>query len=232
MENIFCVYAHKKPNGVIFYIGIGNKERPYYKFRKNKHWMSIIKKYPDYIVEILHENLDWKTACEFEVKLISEYKRKTDGGTLCNITLGGDGAYGLKHTNETKEKLKILSTGNKNCIGFKHTEQTRKNMSLAHLGKIPSEETRLKMSIKSKGRKNPKAKICVLKAHEKNRGRVHSEEEKLRRKTALIKALGKPIEVYGIRYETIEQYCSESGINRSTLNGRLRSKKNTNYIKL
>jgi hypothetical protein len=121
-----CVYLHKKPNGEVFYVGIGNIKRPFWKFRDNPHWNNVVKKYPNYIIEIISQDLDWENACELETKLILEYKRKIDGGNLCNITLGGDGAKGLKHSEETKEKLRALSTGNKNCVGFKHSEEAKK----------------------------------------------------------------------------------------------------------
>jgi hypothetical protein len=228
-----CVYLHKKPNGEVFYVGIGNIKRPFWKFRDNPHWNNVIKKHPDYKIEIISQNLDWQTACELEKKLISEYKRKIDGGNLCNITLGGDGAKGLKHSEETKQILKELSTGNKNCVGYKHSEETKKNMRLSHIGHIISEEAKLKMSLAQKGRKGRESdKFNSLKAHEKNRGRVHSEEEKIKRKQALRKSLGKKIEVNGIIYPTIITYCEEFNLNRSSVVSKLRNIniKNFNYI--
>jgi len=229
MINDTCVYLHKKPNGEVFYVGIGNIKRPFWKFRDNPHWNNVVKKYPNYIIEIISKELDWKTACELETKLISEYKRKIDGGNLCNITLGGDGAKGLKHSEETKKKLKELSTGNKNCIGYKHTQETKINMSLAHVGYKASEETKLKMSLKSKGRICEKSKINVLKAHEKNRNRVHSEEEKLKRANAV----KKPIEVFGIVYESIGDYCKKNKKSAHVLKFKLIDplNKDYNYIK-
>lgn len=225
-----CVYLHKKPNGEIFYVGIGNKKRPYQKFRDNPHWINLVKKYPDYIVEILYENLDWKTACEIEIDLILKYKRKSDGGNLCNITLGGDGVKGLKHSEKTKEKLRILSTGNKNCVGFKHSEEAKNNMRLSHIGyKIP-EETKLKMSLKQKGRLARESdRLNVLKAHEKNRVRIQSEEEKSKRANSL----KKPIEVFGILYKSISDYCKENEKSRTSVWYKLKdsSNKNYNYIK-
>jgi hypothetical protein len=232
MVNDTCVYLHKKPNGEVFYVGIGNIKRPFCKFRDNPHWNNVVKKHPNYIIKIINRDLDWKTACELEIKLISEFKRKIDGGILCNITLGGDGSKGLRHSDKTKEILRKASTGNKNCIGYKHSEEARNNMRLSQIGKKASEETKIKMSLSQMGRKCPYSKLNVLKAHEKNRGRVHSEEEKLRRKEALRKSLGKPIEVNGIRYNLIIDYCNEFNVNRSTVVGRLRNinNKNFNYI--
>jgi hypothetical protein len=225
-----CVYLHKKPNGEVFYVGIGNIKRPFWKFRDNPYWINIVKKYPDYIIEVLQENLDWKIACELETKLISKYKRKIDGGNLCNMTLGGDGTKGYKHSDETKQRLKELSTGNKNCVGFKHSEEAKKNMSLAHLGNVITEETKLKMSLKQKGRATRLSdKLNVLKAHEKLRGRIQQEDEKLKRANSL----KKPIEVFGVLYNSIEDYCKENKKSRTFVWRKLKDSmnKNYNYIK-
>lgn len=221
-----CVYLHKKPNGEVFYVGIGNIKRPFWKFRDNPHWNNVVKKYPNYIIEIISQDLDWENACEVETKLILEYKRKIDGGNLCNITLGGDGAKGLKHSEETKEKLRALSTGNKNCVGFKHSEEAKKNMSLAHLGNKITEETKLKMSLRQKGRASrPSDKLNVLKAHEKIRGRIQTEQEKLKRANSL----KKPIQVFGVFYKSIGDYCIENKKSKCNVWYKLKDEQNKNY---
>lgn len=226
MKDNVCLYLHRKPNGEVFYVGIGNSKRPYFKFRNNPYWTNISKKYPNYIVEILEKDLNWKDACDKEIKLIAFYKRVCDGGTLANITLGGDGTKGRKVSEELKEVLRQKSLGNKNCIGFKHSEEARKNMSLAHLGKFLTKEVKLKMSISHKGRKGRETdRLNALKAHEKNKGRIQSEEEKEKR----AKSLRKKIIVEGITFESAKQ-CSEIlKINFNTIRGRLLSQKFKNY---
>ena len=226
MKNNTCVYIHKKPNGDIFYVGIGSEKRPYEKFRKNIHWRNITNKYPNYIIEIIEQNLTWENACIIEKQLIENYGRKCDGGVLCNITLGGDGAYGLKHSKKTKEKLKELSTGNKNCVGFKHTEIAKLNMSKSQLGKIIPKEVREKMSKSHLGREGRESdRLNVKKAHIKNLGRVQSNDEKEKR----AKKLCKPIEVNGVIYESIKQYSEITNINRSKVWRNLKDEKNKNY---
>jgi hypothetical protein len=101
------VYAHyKKTNNEIFYIGIGDNISRAYEWGRNKHWCNIVKKY-DYEIEILIENITWELACEYEMYLIRFYGRHDKKlGPLVNLTDGGDGVLGLRHTEEYKERLK------------------------------------------------------------------------------------------------------------------------------
>ena len=136
------VYRHRRlDTNEVFYVGIGKTEkRAYNKNKRSKFWKKITNK-TDYSVEIIAEVDTWEDACELEQFLIQEYGRKNLGtGPLVNMTDGGDGSVGLKHSEEAKQKI---SEGNK---GLKH-----------------SEEAKLKMSIAKKGKKSPNAKkvICT-----------------------------------------------------------------------
>jgi len=97
------VYRHRRlDTNKIFYIGIGKEERrAYRKDGRNTHWKNIVNK-TNYDVEIIAKDIDWETACELEIFLISEYGIKN----LSNITLGGEGNLGNYHSLETK---KIMS---------------------------------------------------------------------------------------------------------------------------
>ena len=65
------VYRHRRLDTFeIFYIGIGSIKRAYLKHGRNKHWNNIVNK-TNYQVEIIAENLDWETACELEILLIT-----------------------------------------------------------------------------------------------------------------------------------------------------------------
>lgn len=145
MSNI-CVYRHLKPCNEVFYIGIGTIKRPHSKHNRNKHWKNIVNKH-GYKIEILHENLSWNLACEIEICLIKFYGRKDLGlGKLVNMTDGGDGVLGFKHSEKSKLNMKIT---NKNkvkkgriCLEetklklskinkeYKHTEKAKRNISL------------------------------------------------------------------------------------------------------
>lgn len=106
------VYRHRRlDTNKIFYIGIGKEEkRAYQKYGRNNYWKNIVYK-TNYDIEIIAKNLDWKTACELEIFLISEYGIKN----LTNITLGGEGNLGNLHSLETR---KLISENNKGKISW------------------------------------------------------------------------------------------------------------------
>lgn len=72
--------------------------------------------------EILFAGLTAEEAKAKEKELIKKYDSYKNG---YNSTLGGDGSLGLKHSKETKEKLR------RQHLGTKATEEVRKKMSLS-----------------------------------------------------------------------------------------------------
>ena len=144
-----CVYRHIRNDiDVPFYIGIGkNTSRAYSITHRNKHWTSIVGK-TSYEVEILFDDIDYSFAKEKEKEFIELYRRKEDGGTLCNITKGGDGVLGIRHTEEARAKM-----GEPNK-GKTISEWHKKRISELNIGKVISEETKRKMSEKAMGEKN------------------------------------------------------------------------------
>jgi hypothetical protein len=106
MKRDTVLYKHiRKKDGIIFYIGIGNKKRPDYKNGRSRHWYNTVKKH-GYDVEIIAENLTWDEACELEMLFITFYGRRDLGqGELLNRTNGGEGAYGRIVSDETKKNI-------------------------------------------------------------------------------------------------------------------------------
>jgi hypothetical protein len=135
----FCVYAHYKKNtDIIIYIGKGLKYRANSRCGRNILWERIVAKY-DYSVKIIKDNLTNEEACELEKTLIKKYGRiNNKTGILCNMTDGGEGISGWRHTDETKEK-----------------------MSKSHKGKVFSDKTLKKFSEAKMGDKNHKSKIII-----------------------------------------------------------------------
>ncbi len=118
------VYRHRRlDDNTVFYVGIGNKDRPYRKTYRNNHWHNIVNKY-GYTIEIVVTDLSIADACELEELLIAEYgRRDLQSGPLCNMTDGGEGGFnqipslktklkqrnaklGKTQTNEHKEKIR------------------------------------------------------------------------------------------------------------------------------
>jgi group I intron endonuclease len=160
-DNNTHLYLHtKKGTSEVFYVGIGNSQRPYRKGKKrNQFWNNIVNKY-GYEITILSDSLTWEQACELEIYLIKYYGRRDLGtGTLVNLTDGGGGPNGYKHSKETKAKMSRVKKGKK------QTPDHIANAALGRKGRIVSAETRAKMSKGRKGIKHSeeaKAKMSEL----------------------------------------------------------------------
>ncbi len=144
-----CVYRHiRLDKNQLFYIGIGvDLKRAYDKSHRNKHWQSIVK-ITEYRVDILFDDIDYEFAKEKEIEFIALYGRKEDGGVLCNITKGGDGCLGIRHTEESKLKMSLPNKGKK------ISEWHKQRISKFHKGKKHSEEYKKKMSERMSGTGN------------------------------------------------------------------------------
>jgi len=94
------VYLHKnKINNKVFYVGIGNKKRPYDFTNRNQFWKYYVKKYGKPLVEIYKDNLTKEEAGLIEIDLIKKYGRKNKKeGCLVNFSSGGE--YGFEGVNE------------------------------------------------------------------------------------------------------------------------------------
>ena len=173
------VYRHRRlDDDSVFYVGIGNKRRPYIKSKRNSYWKNIVKKH-GYYVEILFENLKIEDAIELEVFLISLYGRKDNNtGVLCNLTDGGEGTVNVTEsvrrkisesrkgvsnlpidyvrTKEHCEKISLSKKGKVSAFkGKKHSEKTKSIIREKRSVQVFSEETRIKKSNSVKGGKNP-----------------------------------------------------------------------------
>ena len=99
---------------------------------------------------------------------------------LYNLTEGGDGIPGFKHTEEAKRKIG-LKNSEKRC-----SEETKEKLHKVNTGKTTSEETRKKLSEVLKGKKKPpRSKEHCEKIAASKRGRIQSPEERERRSHAM-----------------------------------------------
>lgn len=106
------VYKHiRKDTGQIFYIGIGDKSRPYNKNKRTKHWKNI-SKITDIDIDIVctFDNIEEAKYCE--KYLIAYYGRRDLGlGPLVNFTDGGEGVLGRLCSKETRNKISAANKG-------------------------------------------------------------------------------------------------------------------------
>lgn len=125
----YYLYRHiRTDKGEPFYIGIGTKNedkiynsfvseysRAFSKHSRRYMWNRIVEKTP-YEVEILLESNDYEFIKQKEIEFIALYgRRDIKTGILCNLTDGGEGSNGYKHSEDAKEKIK----GDKNHMTFR-----------------------------------------------------------------------------------------------------------------
>ena len=143
-----------------------------------------------FIIETIASAKTLKDLKEVEKQLIEQHQTKVPHGY--NLTDGGDGVFGYKFTEEqkkrngdlkrgtkaseeTKAKMRVAHSGEKNGFyGKNHTEETKRKNAEAHigkqamLGKTHSEETRKKISEALTGQGRPhteEAKKKISLAH-------------------------------------------------------------------
>lgn len=189
------VYRHiRLDKNVPFYIGIGSDDKGEYKRAhdnglrsRNKYWNNIVAK-TDYDIEIILDDLTWEDACRKEVEFIALYKRHKDGGTLANLTLGGEGQVGMTPWNfgaitplETRKKQSIKRMGMPSPIkGTKRPQHVIDAVIKANTGRpswnkgiSPAKET-IEKQLQTK-----KERDSVLKGEKHPMfGKTHSDELK------------------------------------------------------
>lgn len=133
-------------------------------------FMSAIRKYgPDaFEWEILEQGDAEYLFDERETHYIRKLRTRCPDGY--NLTDGGRGTLGYKHTAETKRRKSEAMTGKKMHL----SEESVQKIRAAHVGKKVSPETRRKMSEAAKGRKaSPETRRRIS---EGNKGKEVSPE--------------------------------------------------------
>ena len=151
---MFLTYAHYTPQGRLFYIGKGSSERRAHYFGgRNNYWNKVVAKYGTPEVQVLAHWDTEEEALSHEVLLISCFRDM--GYELANLTDGGEGTSGYKHTEEHRRKNSEYRLGKPAVwnIGRKHTEETKLKISIAQTGKTASDKQRQVASLIHKGNK-------------------------------------------------------------------------------
>lgn len=189
--NKHYVYEHwRLDKGVCFYVGKGQKRRAWdmgtkegTNSRNRWHRFLIKKLLPKNLIDVrlVFVNLEEGRAFELERERISYWR--ACGIKLVNLTDGGEGATGVKVSDETRRKISQKSRGRR------HTSETRAKMSLAAkgnkraVGAVRSPEYLAALSARSTGRvMSPEA---VEKMRLRKIGRKLSDEHKAKIKAAV-----------------------------------------------
>lgn len=189
-------------------------------------WMKSIVLDP--IFEIIDEvdESEWKF---WEIYWISQFK--TWGFKLTNLTDGGDGGCSI----ETKEKLRIINTGEGNPMWgkkhkqetidmivinrswYKHSKETIDKISKSKIGHTVSEETREKLRISNTGENSHRW------------GKENSEHQK----KSVSLSISKPIMCIddGKIFPSIKLACLEYNLSRTQIQYILSGKRKTPILK-
>lgn len=157
-SNKWCVYIHINKVNLKCYIGITSNE-PKRRwgagsgYNSNKYFKRAIDKYgwKNFYHVVLHSELVKQDAQQLEIFYIKLFDSKSPNGY--NLSSGGEGASGYRHSLETREKMSKAQMGNKHNLGKKLSEETKRKIGDANRGKVSimSDKTREKMSKARKG---------------------------------------------------------------------------------
>lgn len=178
--NRFYVYGWYLSNGTCFYVGKGTGDRYRERSRRNEYWINIVaqeeREGRSVSVKILHEGLSEQDALSIEEHLIKQWAPKA------NLTLGGQGPTGYRHTVEALQK-----TGSAQKALWQDPEY-RAHMVEVHTGHTHTEDTKAKIGAAHRGQKRPEGtgeKIAATK-----RGKPRSEETKAKIRATLLSKRG------------------------------------------
>ena len=160
MTSSFYTYFHtRNDTNTVFYVGKGHGNRAHNVTFRNPHWQRIVAK----CGHAVHIASKWgceEDAFAHEKFLILCFKDM--GVPLCNMTNGGEGSSGYRHSAETLTKMSStrkgvpLSEAHKAKLsaatkGVQLSEAHRTAVSAARKGVALSDEWRAKISASTKG---------------------------------------------------------------------------------
>jgi hypothetical protein len=146
----FYVYEHiRRDTGAVFYVGKGHGNRHCSNRNRNQYWHNVVNKSGGFDSRVVVENNSEELMLLAEIEKINQLRML--GVALVNLTDGGEGITGLKHSEKSKklmsEKLKGKS--------HQHTIESIEKIRQANTGIIFSDERKQKIRKKALGRKMP-----------------------------------------------------------------------------
>ncbi|TET11561.1 MAG: hypothetical protein E3J82_05530 [Candidatus Thorarchaeota archaeon] len=158
------------------------------------------------IIKIVKDRLGEKEAFDLEASDIKRIGRRNLGeGPLTNLTDGGEGASGHRHSEESKLKMREA------ILGTVRSKKTRQRMREANLGRKHTEEAKLRMS-------NSHLGTTLSKAHrrkigEAHRGKITNQETRQKMSASQTR---KPIEGFDVLNNLV---CQFEGVRKVTEGG-------------
>ncbi len=106
-EDKFYTYLHyTKDTNIVFYVGKGKNDRCLHTEDRSTWWQNVVNKH-DYYIVIESINLSEDEAFKREIELIAKFGRKQYGGTLVNLSDGGEGVSGRIWTENERNALSV-----------------------------------------------------------------------------------------------------------------------------
>lgn len=153
--NIYYVYGLFAEN-ICFYVGKGKGDRKLDHFRDFKNHnkavnpslyyklQSLFQKNIIPYIKVFFENLSENEALEQEKNLIRLYKKKRDGGTLCNLSDGGTQPLSYAELLKVKGQEEMIKIKNKQKITFSNTIYKRNKDKIEQLKLLLSKNMMIK----------------------------------------------------------------------------------------
>lgn len=166
---IYYVYAYLREDLTPYYIGKGKNNRTV-----SKH--TVAPPINGKLIQFIAIKLNEHEAFLLEIKLIKQFGRKDLGtGILRNMTNGGDGASGRKHSAESKLKQSLATRGRPSP----HNGKIYKIVTCTKCGKLGAGPAMSRYHFANCGKQHNPAKIikcalCNKRKHVGARGIIHS----------------------------------------------------------
>jgi hypothetical protein len=122
----------------------------------------------------LYSELDEEFAHLLEIELIDKFgRRDLNKGPLLNLTDGGEGQTGLRHSDDTKQRVSAAKAGKP------RPDEVRNKISIGNTGKPKSENHKIKLANANKGKvKGPISEEVRKKISDSLKGKPLSVEMK------------------------------------------------------